>query len=564
MEQALDNMAALPIWAKVLLVAVALMPWVVTLRARVKARREEAEGEYEAWRRVLGPRGWIGRRGRGASTRDTWIEFEDTRSETTRRLRVTGRHGDGELTLYGSLSGVRLELDLTEAREVGVLAALRPTRRMDRLAVFLDREVEDALTALPEVFAAHARAHLSIRKRLELTWDVPPDRREGAQGVPVEDRRALFTRSGTLERGLMGCEGEDVDSEALVRAMDAHGPIGATLATRALLTFFPDGDAAREVRASRLGPDATRGDVEALIGCVFDPDVLRRHDVTADGHVAWVQAMIVRADTQASATLARRGIDAYGAPAMLSWRARLPKSTTEVLVYKDHRARKKREDRDKHSFACAMLAAFRGSEDADDFALALDASLGHVLPDAAHAIRFSRAMGPLEEWAPALVRRALARAAHDDVYGYWASALDEVWDDAMARSLEGVVAAPEVGARGLVAILEVACKRRHLGIVKAATHAVERLANDWSTSPDDERALRAVLAKIESQLDDATREGMGKLSVTCPDGAEGGLSVSRHAGGLEVTREEALDEVTLDFESTDERKGEEVEERSRR
>ena len=64
MEQALDNMAALPIWAKVLLVAVALMPWVVTLRTRVKARREGVEGEYEAWRRVLGPRGWIGRRGR--------------------------------------------------------------------------------------------------------------------------------------------------------------------------------------------------------------------------------------------------------------------------------------------------------------------------------------------------------------------------------------------------------------------------------------------------------------------------------------------------------------------
>jgi hypothetical protein len=549
-EQVLDNLAILPAWAKALLALIALAPAAVALRAVARARREQDEGEYEAWRRVLGPKGWIGHSGKETSARGTRVEFEDRRAQTTRRLRITGRHGDGALTLYGSLSKVGLELDLEEAREVGVLDALRPTRHAARLALLLEPEVERALTDLPDAFADHARATLSIRKRLELAWETPTDLRGEHPGALVADRGALLERAQALERDLMGREVEGVGEEALARAARDHGPVGRVLAARALLTLYPDGPQAEELRAQLLGSGADPALRGAVIGCAFDARVLAAHGITPDGHVARIQAMIARGDLEMGRLLARRGVEAYGAPAMLSWRAQLAASRTEVLVYKDHRVRKKRDQRDRHTFACAVLASFRGTEDADDFALALDALLEHVRPDAEHPASFSRAMGRLEDWSPALVRRALARPAHDDVYGYWTGALEAAWDDALAATLEQVARAPELGARGLTAILEAASARGHVRMVDPARDATARLARDWSTDPRDERALRAALAALEAQLDDATREGVGKLSVAAHQGREGGLSVSRRGGALSAT-EEVDEQVTLDLERTE-------------
>ncbi len=449
------------------------------------------------------------------------------RARRFRRFESDPTSANGRFECHGATSGVVLRLDLEDAHDVGILDALRIVQDTPTLAVFLDdRDVEVALEQLQLLVSPRAFASLSMGEgRLVFEWKAPPDAKDTAM---VEDHLTLDRHYGVLEGALLERDPVDTDQFALMRVAEGNHRIASTLAGRALLTLHPDSAQARTLLDARLGQDAPRPTVEALIGCVFDPRVLATHEVDQDEHIGFVQATIARSDTELGATLARRCIDTYGLDAVVAWR-----TTTSHA-----RARRATLVRDQHTFACALLSSFRGSSDTEGFTHAYRALEPLILQGLRPPIAsFEHTMGDLDGWSLEHVTAALEVPSHDGVYTYWARALPKVWSEALASRLEEVVASERLGARGLVAILDAATERDHVQLVAPTREVLEHLdGRDMDRA--NQRAVRKALDALEGRVEHARHAAGGRLMLSEDDNA-GALSLSHQAREGDI---EAVDE----------------------
>jgi hypothetical protein len=345
----------------------------------------------------------------------------------------------------------------------------------------------------------------------------------------------------TLERALLERERREPGPVELGELARSGGPVAPTLAARVLLALYPESAPARslvdDLAAGRLDDALTRW----LPGCVFDDEVVAALGLTREEHIERAREAIVRADDASGPELARAAIDAFGVEDLVG-QGLDPDDEDDEDDHEDddlsYEARSERRARDAHIFACHVVAAFRGSEDADAFEDAYARVVGQIEHDFEFTTEFAEVMGDLDEWYPQVIQRALAYASNDDVYVYWAGALDAVWDDALAARLVALVEGQEDGvleARGLVAILEAATARDHVRMLTPARIVHARIEEDWSSDDEDRRALRAAIKGLEARLADAKRDGGGQLSLSA-GGDAGGLSLSNQGaeGDLEV------------------------------
>jgi hypothetical protein len=543
----LENLMALPTWAQVLILLAALAPVYRVLRTRVfkTTAAARADLEFAAWREVLEPHGWRGEIERGLTTDDIDLVFTDERSSRTRSMRLFGSSGMGVMDFYGETNGLKLEIDLEEAREVGALDALRVTRHAAMVAGFLGRDGEEALASIPSSFEPGAGATLRVEYSLDLDWSLPWSESDDAQATRLGDRGALYERMTTLERALIGREPRQPGPAELGELARSGGPIAPTLAARVLLALHPESAPARslvdDLAAGRLDDALTRW----LPGCVFDDEVVAALGLTREEHIERAREAIVRADDAAGPALARAALDAFGVEDLVGQGLDPDEDEDEDeddedgdLTYQERKARAERRARDAHVFACHVVAAFCGSEDADAFEDAYARVIGQIEHDFEFTTEFAEVMGDLDDWYPQVIQRALAYASNDDVYCYWAGALDEVWDDALAARLVALLESQEDGvleARGLVAILEAATARDHVRMLTPARIVHARVEEDWSSDDEDRRALRAAIKGLEARLAHARRDGGGQLSLS-EGGDAGGLSLANQGaeGDLEV------------------------------
>ena len=180
-------------------------------------------------------------------------------------------------------------------------------------------------------------------------------------------------------------------------------------------------------------------------------------------------------------------------------------------------------------------------EDADAFEDAYARVVEDIEHDFEFTTEFAAVMGELDAWYPQLIRRALAYPSHDDVYGFWAGALEVVWDATLASDLVTLLQgqAAEGGtleARALVAIVEAATLHDHVRLLSPARMAASRVIEEWSTDESEKSEIHGALRALERRIPDAKRKGSGQLSLSSESVAGGGLSVSTASeeGGLEV------------------------------
>ncbi len=541
MSGPIDSFLALPTFAHVLVALAALTLAYRFLRTRVfkTTAAARADIEFDAWNAVLAPHGWVGKIERGMSTHDVNISFEHEAVGGTRTFRLFGEHGVGVMELLGIASEYRFEIDLEGAPEKGILEVLRVTHNAAKFADSLGHDGEVALLALPGYFIPGSCPHLEKKYMLAIAWSVPWDDTDDVQAVVIQDRAEFFDRVLTIERALLGSEPRELGPAELAELARSGGALAPTLAGRVLLGLHPASAPARalteDLVAGRLGGDLTRW----LSGCVFGDEAVSALGLTRDEHTARARAAVVRADESCGPALARAAIDAYGVDAFVG------QGFASNGVYGDNCFEqlgrlKRRRTRDAHIFACHVIAAFRGSEDADAFEDAYARVVEDIEHDFEFATEFAAVMGELDAWYPQLIRRALAYPSHDDVYGFWAGALEVVWDATLASDLvtllEGQAAeGGTLEARALVAIVEAATLHDHVRLLSRARDAYARIKKDWTSDEHDTQAMGEALQVLEARFMDVKREGTGQLSLSS-GGDAGGLSLSNQGaeGDLEV------------------------------
>jgi hypothetical protein len=549
MSTVMDNLAALPGWAWLLLSPIALAPLLFWLRRLVFRSPEEVliAREYAAWAEAVAPYRWVGEIERDVTGGDVDMTFEAPEGGRRQVMRMFGSSGSGSIQTYGGTSGIQLIYDLDHAREVGVLEATRPVRQSARLASFLDAPGEQALAALPGCAHPEATSSLIVDTGMEYAWrrTAALSQRRGVALIP--DPVATFAHVMTLDARIMGrTEHDELDPQTLDAIARGGGEVASTLAARALLALHPGSSQAAALRDERLGADASPSDVATLAGCVFDEGVLARLGLSPPEHAAHVRRAIVRGDHATGPALARRALARYGVDTLLgdpddlaSLVADTDPTDPQDLPYEARRAVTARRERDAHLLAVFVIAAFSDSEDVDAFEAAYTRLLGHVDQDFVHRARFGEVIGDVEDWAPELVYSALRHASHDDVYARWGRRLEDLWDDALAARLEEVVAHESLGIAGLTAIVSGATRNDALGLLAPARVAKARVEEGWTTR-SEERALEEALGALEARARELLAGSEGHLSLA-EAGPAGGLSVSSRAGegDVEVVGEDA-------------------------